>query len=143
MLGCVCGQVYLAGYCHAFRYCPAGQHVEYREASRTPHEGNLAFISLDAHKGAGLSASLPLTLSCDTQQSQGEPGVCVLPSGPSRRSDLQSLGYCMLHWHTGALPWEELTRPDEVTKQKERWGPSAAATCLCRGGPAGALTYGY
>lgn len=48
-------QVNLVGYCHAFRYCPGGQHVEYREASRTAHEGTVEFISLDAHKGAGES----------------------------------------------------------------------------------------
>uniref|UniRef100_A0A3P9KEU6 VRK serine/threonine kinase 3 n=1 Tax=Oryzias latipes TaxID=8090 RepID=A0A3P9KEU6_ORYLA len=86
-------QVYLVGYCHAFRYCPGGKHVEYREASRTPHEGALPFISVDAHKGAG----------------------------PSRRSDLQSLGYCMLHWHMGTLPWIELAQPEQVAVQKQRY----------------------
>ncbi|XP_041839758.1 inactive serine/threonine-protein kinase VRK3 isoform X2 [Melanotaenia boesemani] len=85
-------QVYLVGYCHAFRYCPGGQHVEYREASRTPHEGAVEFISLDTHKGAA----------------------------PSRRSDLQSLGYCMLHWLTGKLPWSELPQPGQVAAQKQR-----------------------
>ncbi|XP_029000422.1 inactive serine/threonine-protein kinase VRK3 isoform X2 [Betta splendens] len=85
--------VYLVGYCHAFRYCPGGRHVEYREASRTPHEGNVEFISLDAHKGAA----------------------------PSRRSDLQSLGYCMLRWHTGPLPWTTVIQPDQVAKQKQRF----------------------
>lgn len=86
-------QVYLVGYCHAFRYCPGGQHVEYREASRTPHEGTVEFISLDAHKGAA----------------------------PSRRSDLQSLGYCMLRWHTGTLPWAGLSQPEQVAAQKQRY----------------------
>ncbi|KAF7660587.1 hypothetical protein LDENG_00279250 [Lucifuga dentata] len=86
-------QVYLAGYCHAFRYCPGGQHVEYREASRTAHEGTVQFISLDAHKGAA----------------------------PSRRSDMQSLGYCMLRWHTGTLPWSSLTNPAQVASQKQRY----------------------
>lgn len=86
-------QVSLVGYCHAFRYCPGGKHVEYREASRTPHEGTVEFISLDAHKGAA----------------------------PSRRSDLQSLGYCMLHWHTRLLPWIELTQPHQVATQKQRY----------------------
>ncbi|KAM9860959.1 serine/threonine-protein kinase VRK3 isoform 2-T2 [Aulostomus maculatus] len=85
--------VYLVGYCHAFRYCPSGQHAEYREASRTAHEGSVEFISLDAHKGAG----------------------------PSRRSDLQSLGYCMLRWHTGTLPWTALTEPSQVATQKQRF----------------------
>ncbi|KAM6943505.1 serine/threonine-protein kinase VRK3 [Xenentodon cancila] len=98
-------QVYLVGYCHAFRYRPAGQHVEYREASRTPHEGTLEFISLDAHKGAA----------------------------PSRRSDLQSLGYCMLHWHTGALPWTELTQPDQVAVQKKRYKDVTALLSYCFG----------
>ncbi|KAG8001522.1 Ras-related protein Rab-27A [Nibea albiflora] len=86
-------QVYLVGYCHAFRYCPGGQHVEYREASRTPHEGTVELIGLDAHKGAA----------------------------PSRRSDLQSLGYCMLRWHTGTLPWAALTHPDQIATQKQRY----------------------
>lgn len=86
-------QVYLVGYGHAFRYCPGGQHVEYREASRMPHEGAMEFISIDAHKGAA----------------------------PSRRSDLHSLGYCMLLWHTGTLPWSELTQPERVAAQKLRY----------------------
>ncbi|KAL4613667.1 inactive serine/threonine-protein kinase VRK3 [Arapaima gigas] len=87
-------QVYLAGYCHAFRYCPGGKHVEYREGSRTPHEGAVEFISMDSHKGAG----------------------------PSRRSDLQALGYCMLHWLAGHLPWSALTdNPDRVAVEKDRF----------------------
>uniref|UniRef100_A0A8C7WJA6 VRK serine/threonine kinase 3 n=1 Tax=Oncorhynchus mykiss TaxID=8022 RepID=A0A8C7WJA6_ONCMY len=87
-------QVNLAGYCHAFRYSPGGRHVEYREGSRTPNEGAIDFISLESHKGAG----------------------------PSRRSDLQALGYCMLRWYTGALPWTSLTHtPARVATEKERY----------------------
>ncbi|XP_021163469.2 inactive serine/threonine-protein kinase VRK3 isoform X2 [Fundulus heteroclitus] len=86
-------QVYLVGYCHAVRYCPGGQHVEYRENSRMPHEGAIELISLDAHNGAA----------------------------PSRRSDLQSLGYCMLMWHTGTLPWLDLAQPEQVATQKRRY----------------------
>lgn len=47
--------------------------------------------------------------------------LCVLLSAPSRRSDLQSLGYCMLRWHTGTLPWTDLIHPDQVATQKQRW----------------------
>ncbi|XP_056135413.1 inactive serine/threonine-protein kinase VRK3 [Lampris incognitus] len=86
-------QIFLVGYCHAFRYCPGGSHVEYREASRTPHDGTVEFLSLDSHRGAG----------------------------PSRRSDLQSLGFCLLRWLTGPLPWTALTDPDEVTAEKQRY----------------------
>ncbi|XP_064528522.1 serine/threonine-protein kinase VRK3 isoform X3 [Pseudopipra pipra] len=86
-------QVTLAGYGFAFRYCPGGKHVARREGSRTPHEGTLEFISLDSHKGAG----------------------------PSRRSDLESLGYCLVKWLCGFLPWSNvLDRVETVVEQKER-----------------------
>ncbi|KAJ8281156.1 hypothetical protein GJAV_G00064180 [Gymnothorax javanicus] len=107
-------QVYLAGYCHAFRYCPSRKHVEYREGSRTPHEGTVEFISLESHKGAGLS----------------------------RRSDLQSLGYCMLSWLTGALPWSSLTDPAKVMAEKERYMtdvPGLLSQCFGRRKAPGAV----
>nr|XP_040017182.1 inactive serine/threonine-protein kinase VRK3 [Gasterosteus aculeatus aculeatus] len=106
--------VYLVGYCHAFRFCPGGQHVEYREASRTPHEGTTEFISMDAHKGAA----------------------------PSRRSDLQSLGYCMLRWHTGTLPWTHLADPDQVATEKHRYAedvPALLRHCFGRKGVSSAF----
>ncbi|NWU90817.1 VRK3 kinase, partial [Upupa epops] len=87
-------QVTLAGYCYAFRYCPGGKHVALRQGSRTPHEGTIEFLSLDSHKGAG----------------------------PSRRSDLESLGYCLLKWLCGFLPWsEDLDKVETVTEKKEKY----------------------
>ncbi|KFQ32046.1 Inactive serine/threonine-protein kinase VRK3, partial [Merops nubicus] len=87
-------QVSLAGYCHAFRYCPGGKHVAQREGSRTPHEGTVEFLSVDSHKGAG----------------------------PSRRSDLESLGYCLLKWLCGFLPWsDELDKVETVVQKKEKY----------------------
>ncbi|XP_027549484.1 inactive serine/threonine-protein kinase VRK3 [Neopelma chrysocephalum] len=96
-------QVTLAGYGFAFRYCPGGKHVARREGSRTPHEGTLEFISLDSHKGAG----------------------------PSRRSDLESLGYCLVKWLCGFLPWSNvLDRVETVVEQKERYREDVK--CLLR-----------
>lgn len=88
-------EVTLANYYFAFRYCPEGNHVPLRNGSRTPHEGTLEFISLDSHKG----------------------------TAPSRRSDLESLGYCLLKWLCGpVLPWsEELTDSHAVMEKKERF----------------------
>ncbi|KAK3533757.1 hypothetical protein QTP70_025832 [Hemibagrus guttatus] len=87
-------QVFLSGFGHTFRFCPGGNHVEYREGGRTPHQGNLNFISVDSHKGAG----------------------------PSRRSDLQSLGFCLLFWLTNTLPWSSITQPGSaISAQKERY----------------------
>ncbi|KAM6378933.1 serine/threonine-protein kinase VRK3 [Pluvialis apricaria] len=96
-------QVTLAGYCFAFRYCPGGKHVAQREGSRTPHEGTIEFISLDSHKGAG----------------------------PSRRSDLESLGYCLLKWLCGFLPWsDELDKIETVVEKKEKY--KGDVICLLR-----------
>ncbi|KAK0150040.1 Inactive serine/threonine-protein kinase VRK3 [Merluccius polli] len=112
-------QVFLAGYSHAFRYCPAGQHVEYREASRTPHEGAVEYISVDSHKGAG-----KCVLHSQTYLHTFSLRFSAVPApekGPSQRSDLQSLGYCMLHWHTGTLPWATLTDPHHIGREKQRF----------------------
>lgn len=46
-------QVMLGGYGFTFRYAPGGKHVANVEGSRSPHEGDLEFISLDLHKGCG------------------------------------------------------------------------------------------
>uniref|UniRef100_A0A8C0LC66 Serine/threonine-protein kinase VRK3 n=1 Tax=Canis lupus dingo TaxID=286419 RepID=A0A8C0LC66_CANLU len=86
-------QVMLAGYGFTFRYAPRGKHVAYVEGSRSPHEGDLEFISLDLHKGCG----------------------------PSRRSDLQTLGYCLLKWLYGILPWTNcLPNIEDIMKLKEK-----------------------
>ncbi|XP_051846165.1 inactive serine/threonine-protein kinase VRK3 [Antechinus flavipes] len=88
------GQVTLAGYSFVFRYCPEGKHVPCVEKKRDPHQGTLEFISLDLHRGAD----------------------------PSRRSDLQALGYCLLKWLYGILPWTgQLSNAQEVMGQKERF----------------------
>uniref|UniRef100_A0A3B5M591 VRK serine/threonine kinase 3 n=1 Tax=Xiphophorus couchianus TaxID=32473 RepID=A0A3B5M591_9TELE len=58
------------------------------------------------------------------QKSQVKQSFCgkrYTQKTPSRRSDLQSLGYCMLLWHTGTLPWAELHHPKLVTAEKQRY----------------------
>uniref|UniRef100_A0A6I8P1Z0 VRK serine/threonine kinase 3 n=1 Tax=Ornithorhynchus anatinus TaxID=9258 RepID=A0A6I8P1Z0_ORNAN len=103
-----CRLVTLAGYYYAYRYCPGGRHVRYQEGSRTPHEGTVEFISLDAHKGVG----------------------------PSRRSDLENLGYCLLKWLSGLLPWSsQLENAPVVMGQKERFRtnvPGLLKGCFCQ-----------
>uniref|UniRef100_A0A287BBI7 VRK serine/threonine kinase 3 n=1 Tax=Sus scrofa TaxID=9823 RepID=A0A287BBI7_PIG len=89
-----CRLVTLAGYGFTFRYSPGGKHVAYTEGSRSPHEGDLEFISMDLHKGCG----------------------------PSRRSDLQTLGYCLLKWLYGTLPWTHcLPNTEDIMKLKQKF----------------------
>ena len=76
--------MFLAGYSHAFRYCPGGQQVEYREASRTPHEGALEYISVDAHKGAGEWTTVPWSaLLCRGVPERDASPWLLLTSWPS------------------------------------------------------------
>ncbi|XP_044292498.1 serine/threonine-protein kinase VRK1 isoform X2 [Varanus komodoensis] len=81
-------QVYLVDYGLAYRYCPEGIHKEYKENPKRCHDGTLEFTSIDAHKGVA----------------------------PSRRGDLEILGYCMICWLSGKLPWEESLKDPECVK---------------------------
>ncbi|XP_022330674.2 serine/threonine-protein kinase VRK1-like [Crassostrea virginica] len=72
-------QVYLVDYGLALKYSPDGSHKVYKEDPRKAHDGTIEFTSTDAHKGVA----------------------------PSRRGDLEILGFCMLQWLCGKLPWED------------------------------------
>ena len=87
-------QIYLVDYGLAFRYWSSGKHKEYKEDPRKKHDGTIEFTSRDAHKGVT----------------------------PSRRGDLEILGYCLVQWLCGELPWEtKLTNKDWVASQKEKY----------------------
>ncbi|XP_016283684.2 serine/threonine-protein kinase VRK2 isoform X1 [Monodelphis domestica] len=106
-------QVYLADYGLSYRYCPNGNHKQYQENPRKGHNGTVEFTSLDAHKGVA----------------------------PSRRGDLEILGYCMLQWLCGKLPWEQNLRDpvavqtaktnllDELPNSVMKWNPSGNSCC--------------
>ncbi|NXC13408.1 VRK2 kinase, partial [Corythaeola cristata] len=104
-------EVYLADYGLCYRYCPNGNHKQYQENPRKGHNGTIEFTSVDAHKGVA----------------------------PSRRGDLEILGYCMLQWLCGKLPWEQnLKDPvavqtaktklmDELPDSVMEWGSSGSS----------------
>uniref|UniRef100_A0A8C2M3K2 Serine/threonine-protein kinase VRK2 n=1 Tax=Cricetulus griseus TaxID=10029 RepID=A0A8C2M3K2_CRIGR len=106
-------QVYLADYGLSYRYCPNGNHKQYQENPRKGHNGTIEFTSLDAHKGVA----------------------------PSRRSDVEILGYCMLRWLCGKLPWDtNLEDPlavqtaktnllDELPESVLSWAPPGSSCC--------------
>ncbi|KAK3714383.1 hypothetical protein QZH41_020630 [Actinostola sp. cb2023] len=84
-------QVYLLDYGLTMRFNPNGQHKEYKEDPKRKHDGTVEFTSRDAHKGAV----------------------------PSRRSDLEILGYVMLQWLCGQLPWEDNLNDKEYVKNQK------------------------
>ncbi|XP_065919725.1 serine/threonine-protein kinase VRK1-like isoform X2 [Dysidea avara] len=87
-------EVYLVDYGLATHYTLGGKHRAYKEDPRKAHDGTIEFTSRDAHKGVA----------------------------PSRRSDLEILGYCLLQWASGRLPWEgNLSNKPAVASQKEKY----------------------
>ncbi|XP_017332518.1 serine/threonine-protein kinase VRK1 [Ictalurus punctatus] len=86
-------QVYLVDYGLAYRYSPEGVPKEYKEDPKRCHDGTIEFTSIDAHHGVS----------------------------PSRRGDLEILGYCMIQWLCSRLPWEDkLQDPVYVRESKIR-----------------------
>jgi len=84
-------QISLVDYGLAFRYKVEGEHKEFKPDKRKAHNGTIEYTSSDAHLGAS----------------------------PSRRGDLEILGYMLVHWLTGDLPWMKcLTNPDKVAELK-------------------------
>ena len=76
--------VYLVDFGLACKYRnDEGYHCDGGEDVRKAHEGTLEYCSRDAHRGAH-----------------------------SRRGDLESLGYCMLHWTGAHLPWIHALKED-------------------------------
>jgi len=66
-----------------------GFHHDGGEDERFAHEGTLEYTSRDAHIGAH-----------------------------SRRGDLETLGYNLVHWTSGFLPWKNTEDPEYVQTQK-------------------------
>ncbi|XP_035027872.1 serine/threonine-protein kinase VRK1 isoform X3 [Hippoglossus stenolepis] len=86
-------KIYLADYGLSCRYSPEGVHKEYKENPKKGHNGTIEYTSLDAHNG----------------------------TAPSRRGDLQILGFCLLHWLCGSLPWDSiLKKAAQVQEAKTR-----------------------
>ncbi|KAG7333997.1 hypothetical protein KOW79_002404 [Hemibagrus wyckioides] len=85
--------VYLADYGLSYRYCPNGEHKDYKENPKKGHNGTIEYTSIDAHRGVA----------------------------SSRRGDLEVLGYCLLHWQCGTLPWLSVLRnPVQVQEAKAK-----------------------
>lgn len=84
-------QVYLLDYGLATKYITSQkQHKQFCYDERRAHAGTILFCSRDAHKGV-----------------------------QSRRSDLECLGFNMIYWLTGCLPWMDDTDPEIVQKKKQ------------------------
>lgn len=85
-------QVFLVDFGLASRYMPDGSHRKYDPNPKKAHDGTLEYTSRDAHHGVS----------------------------PSRRADFEILGYNLVHWLSGKLPWNGVSKEVEVQSQKEK-----------------------
>ncbi|KAG4065014.1 hypothetical protein HA402_004137 [Bradysia odoriphaga] len=89
-------RIFLIDFGLALKYLAAnGTHKPFCMDERRAHDGTLEFTSRDAHMGAH-----------------------------SRRSDLECLGYNLIFWSQGWLPWDNeklLTQPEQVHRVKEHF----------------------
>ena len=106
-------QVYLVDFGLACRFASDGVHKQYKPDVRKAHNGTIEFTSRDAHIGA-----------------------------MSRRGDLEILGYNLLQWASGTLPWmDKLQNAQKVAAEKNRMMdnvPALVKACLPNGLPKGA-----
>ncbi|XP_052742839.1 uncharacterized protein LOC112051192 isoform X2 [Bicyclus anynana] len=90
------GQIYLLDYGLASKFIDSkGEHKAFAMDARKEHDGTLEYSSRDSHIGAH-----------------------------SRRSDLETLGFNLLDWLTGTLPWktsEVLAEPNLVHVLKKNF----------------------
>jgi len=87
-------EAYLVDYGLAFKFRPRdSDHLPYAIKPERRHNGTIEYTSRDAHAGANIS----------------------------RRSDLEILGYCVIHWMCGKLPWIDLIKnPVHVQDSKNK-----------------------
>jgi len=85
--------VYLVDFGLCVKYikgADGGSHKEYKPDPKKAHDGTIEYLSRDAHIG------------------------CT-----SRRSDMEVLGFNIIHWLTGSLPWSGITNnPGKVQSAK-------------------------
>lgn len=86
-------EAYLVDYGLAVRFMRDNVHQKYDVKPERRHNGTIEYTSIEAHEGAKIN----------------------------RRSDLEILGYCVIHWLSGTLPWiDMLKNPEQVQSSKTK-----------------------
>lgn len=95
-------EIFLIDYGISTRYIFSGKHVEYKKEG--PADGTIEYLSIDGHERYPIS----------------------------RRGDLESLGYLLVQWYWGELPWKGLKSGKEILTAKLRFWENINLTDLHR-----------
>jgi vaccinia related kinase len=85
-------EAYLVDYGLAYRFMRDNEHQKYRVNKDKRHNGTIEYTSRDAHDGVNIS----------------------------RRSDLEVLGYCVIDWACGTLPWNDLIKNNVHVQESKK-----------------------
>lgn len=120
------------GLAKKYRDSRTHQHIPYRENKNLT--GTARYASINTHLGIGKFINAPCEKRVLTD-------VCCVEQ--SRRDDLESLGYVLMYFNRGSLPWQGL-RAATKRQKYERISEKKMSTPieeLCRGFPAEFATY--
>uniref|UniRef100_A0A3B4UTC0 non-specific serine/threonine protein kinase n=1 Tax=Seriola dumerili TaxID=41447 RepID=A0A3B4UTC0_SERDU len=142
------------GLAKKYRDARTHQHIPYRENKNLT--GTARYASINTHLGIGTVDLFDLNTLLDTEFEDGifsvtncstslQPSPCLLsPSTEqSRRDDLESLGYVLMYFNLGSLPWQGLKAATKRQKY-ERISEKKMSTpieVLCKGYPSEFATY--
>ena len=129
-------EVWLVDFGLACRYSNDGVHKEYKPDIRKAHNGTIEFTSRDAHIG-GQNLFQPFLFVSYCWLS-----IDFSLTANSRRGDFEILGYNLLQWLCGRLPWEDkLSDTEYVAAQKNKYMsniPLLIKQCFSTKSPPGA-----
>ncbi|KAM9411341.1 casein kinase I-like isoform 1-T1 [Salvelinus alpinus] len=130
------------GLAKKYRDARTHQHIPYRENKNLT--GTARYASINTHLGIGRLHTHTWTL-IHTLFKQGQCVTFSLPlsTEQSRRDDLESLGYVLMYFNLGSLPWQGLKAATKRQKY-ERISEKKMSTpieVLCKGYPSEFSTY--
>ena len=109
-------QAYLVDFGLAYRFKRDNIHQKYDAKPDRRHNGTIEYTSRDAHDGARNQILVDQIFSFNLFM------ILFHFKETSRRSDLEILGYCIIHWTCGILPWIGLIKnPVQVQLSKKEY----------------------
>ncbi|KAM6966404.1 casein kinase I isoform 1-T1 [Tautogolabrus adspersus] len=131
------------GLAKKYRDARTHQHIPYRENKNLT--GTARYASINTHLGIGKTPKILVVEQINPLRPPGGLTLSFLSlyTEQSRRDDLESLGYVLMYFNLGSLPWQGLKAATKRQKY-ERISEKKMSTpieVLCKGYPSEFATY--